>query len=169
MRNKVRIKKPQLDYFRRLARETPLEIQAYLIGYVVSPTLTIVDSLAYTREYAVQTNCNVGWSQSEYNRVSQEAEKQGRRIVGSIHSHPQWDAVMSEADYIMCVADGSRICGICSTGNEKGKRTRVRFWLLDSSLPCEIIYAKSKPRKEIRVSGEIPHRDDERQASTVQA
>jgi proteasome lid subunit RPN8/RPN11 len=146
MKNKVRVKKSQLDYFRRLARQSEFEIQAYLVGYVASPTLTIVDSFAYTKEYAVQTSSRVGWSYSEYNRVSQEAEKQGRRIIGSIHSHPHWDAVMSEDDYVMCVTDGSRLCGICSTGNEPGKRTRVRFWLLDSPLPCEIIYAKSKPR-----------------------
>lgn len=149
---KVRVKKSALDYFRRLARKSPLEIQAYLVGTVVSPTLTVIDSFHYTKSYATQTESMVGWYVEDYNRVSMEAEKQGKRVLGSIHSHPRWDAVMSPADHEVCVITGARIMGICSVDNATTNhrwRTRVRFWTTDSSLPCEIVYAKNKQGEKV--------------------
>lgn len=139
--NKVKLKKSALDYFRKLARESPLEIQAYLVGEVVSPALTLVHSLVYTLQYGVQTRNAVAWYRADYEKVRKEAEERGRRIVGSIHSHPDWDAVVSPSDYAACLAEGHRICGIVSTD---GPKTRVRFWVMDCALPCEITYAKKK-------------------------
>ena len=78
------------------------------------------------------------WYLEEYRTVRERAEERGKRIVGDIHSHPNWDAVMSEDDYNGCVEEGFRICGICST---QGRKTRVRFWTPSSALPCEIKYA----------------------------
>lgn len=137
MFSKVKISKSQLDYFRKLARDTHLEIHAYLIGQVKSPELVEIQSFAYPKYYNVQTTTSVQWTADEYFILKQDIEDKGLRIVGDIHSHPQWDAVMSPDDYKACVLDGLCICGIVSV---YGKRTRVRMWTPTSSLPCEIVY-----------------------------
>lgn len=139
MTAKVRVHKGQLNYFRAKARETNCEIQAYLIGEVVSPDLTVVDEFAYPVEYAVQKPNQVRWFQDEYERVKRSAEERGKRVVGDIHSHPNWDAVMSPTDYKSHIEEGYRICGLCSTIDRK---TRIRFWVAESALPCAIEYAK---------------------------
>lgn len=138
MKCKVKIKKGQLDYFRKLARKSsPLEIQAYIVGKVNSPDLVTVDKLYYTKLYYSQTSTEVQWYFEDYDRVKKEAEEKGLKVVGDIHSHPNWDAVMSPTDYKAHIEEGFRICGLCSVLNNK---TRVRFWISESSLPCEIIY-----------------------------
>lgn len=140
--NRVRLLKGQLDYFRKQARESSLEIQAYLVGEVVSPTLTVVDYFAYTDEYGLQTRGQAAWFRRDYEQVKREAEERGRRIIGSIHSHPNMcDAVLSPEDYNSCITEGHRICGIVSA--EHG-RTLVRFWVVDCALPADIVYAKEK-------------------------
>jgi hypothetical protein len=140
MESKVRINKNQLDYFRRLARNTNLEIQAYLIGEIVSPKLTVVDEVVYPKQgYGLQTTSAVAWWVEELTELRRRAEERGKRVVGHIHSHPSWDAVMSEADYKLSVEESLRLCGICST---QGRKTRVRFWTTSSALPCDIEYAK---------------------------
>jgi proteasome lid subunit RPN8/RPN11 len=142
MNNRVKLKKSQLDRFRKLARESSLEIQAYLVGGVVSPILTVVDSFAYTSEYGLQTCGQAAWFRRDYERVRKEAEERGRRIIGSIHSHPDMgDAVLSPGDYESCIAEGHRICGIVSSDHG---HTSVRFWVMDSALPADIVYAKTK-------------------------
>lgn len=140
MRAKVRIKKSQLDYFRSKARATNLEIQALLIGEVVSPELTVIESFAYPLHYAEQKPNAVRWYQDEYDAVKRSAERRGKRIVGDIHSHPNWDAVLSPSDYQSHIEEGMRVCGICSTMNRK---TRVRFWIAESALPCEVEWQKT--------------------------
>lgn len=140
MRSKVRLSKGQLDHFRKLARDSSVEILAYIIGDVVSPNLSVIDSLQYTKEYGTQEKGEVCWFTHEYERVKKKAEERGRRIIGYIHSHPQWDSVMSEHDHLACIIDGFRLCGIVSTN---GRKTRVRFWVVDSALPCEIVYGKN--------------------------
>lgn len=142
MNNRVKLKKGQLDRFRKLARESSLEIQAYLVGRVVSPNLTVVDNFVYTAEYGLQTRDQAAWFRRDYERVSKEAEERGRRIIGSIHSHPSMgDAVLSPGDYESCIAEGHRICGIVSSDHG---HTRVRFWVIDSALPADILYAKKQ-------------------------
>lgn len=140
MSKKVRLSKGQLVHFRRKARSTSNEILAYLVGDVVSPTLTIIDSLAYTREYATSTPEMVCWYQADYEAVKKKAEERGRRIVGFIHSHPYPDAsiVMSPDDYKVCIQEGFRLCGICTT--DEKRKTEVKFWVTDSPLPCEVEY-----------------------------
>ena len=134
---KVKLKKGALDYFRQLARKTPLEIHAYLIGEIVSPTLVVVDKFAYPKRYEVQTPANVGWFGEDFIALKNRVEQAGKRIVGDIHSHPEWDAVMSPDDHRGAIIDALRVCGICSV---YGGKTRVRFWVPESSLPCELIY-----------------------------
>lgn len=151
MNNKVKLQKSQLDRFRKLARESSLEIQAYLVGEVVKPNLTIIDSFAYTSEYGLQTRDQAAWYRKDYERVRKEAEGRGRRIIGSIHSHPdKGDAVLSPGDYESCIAEGHRVCGIVSAN---AVSSRVRFWVMDCALPADIIYAKKKatPRNPKRI------------------
>lgn len=147
MNNKVKLQKSQLDRFRRLARESSLEIQAYLVGEVVSPNLTVVESFVYTDEYGLQTHDQAAWFRRDYERVRKQAEERGRRIIGSIHSHPEMgDAVLSTGDYESCIAEGHRVCGIVSAS---AVSSHVRFWVMDCALPADIVYAKKKatPRR----------------------
>lgn len=137
MIHKVRVKKSALDYCRKLARNNNKEIQSYLIGKVISPTVTEVVKFAHTKNYHTQTENEVAWYEHEFNEVKQKAEAEGLRIVGDIHSHPNWDAVMSPADYKNHIIEGNRVCGLIST---QGKKTRVRFWIAESALPAEIEY-----------------------------
>ena len=133
----VRIKKTQLDYFRALARENPKEIQALLVGTVVNPDLIVVSRIVYPKEYACQTTGSVAWLIAEYDKVAADAAKDDLRIVGTIHSHPNWDAVLSPDDHKGHISEGHRVSGICSI---MGRKTRVRFWLAESALPCRIEY-----------------------------
>src|SRR5208283_3196804 len=133
----VRVKKTQLNYFREQARSTPKEIQALLVGVVVSPDLIVIHRLVYPKEYAEQTAAGVAWLAEEYDKVAVKAAKEDLRIIGTIHSHPNWDAVLSPADHKGHVTEGYRISGICST---QGRKTRVRFWLAESALPARIEY-----------------------------
>lgn len=134
---KVKVKKSQLDYFRKLARNSDREILAYMIGRVVSPELTVIEYFVYPQSYEVQEKGYVKWFDDEWASVKQQAEEEGFRIVGDIHSHPEWDAVLSPLDYKTHIEEGNRLTGLCSV---MGRRTRVRFWIAESSLPCDIEY-----------------------------
>lgn len=142
MLNTVRLKTGALKYFCKKACKNLNEIQAYLIGDVISPTLTVVDSFEYTKIYATSTPDSVAWFTKDYERVKKKAEDSGRRIVGFIHSHPapNESVVMSLDDYKVCIKDMFRICGVCSV---KNGRYDVEFWVMDSALPCEIVYEKN--------------------------
>jgi len=138
MFSRVRIKKGALNNFRQRARESfPLEIHAYLLGQVKSVNEIEVTDIRYPREYNLQTGNSVQWTADEYANLKERAAAANKLIVGDLHSHPSWDAVMSEQDYKACILDSLNICGICSVYD---KKTRVRFWTPTSSLPCEIIY-----------------------------
>jgi proteasome lid subunit RPN8/RPN11 len=145
MKTEVRLKKGSLDHFRKLARNSPNEIMALLIGEVVSEELTVIDSFEYTKEYSESSPSMVRWYQSELERVQNKAESKEKRVVGFIHSHPNWDAVMSGADVISVLYYGYRVCGIVST---QGRKTRTRFWVPDRCLPSEIRYAKKSKGQE---------------------
>ncbi len=143
MQNRVRLKKNQLAYFRKLARNSPNELMAYLIGEVVNPNLSVVDNFEYPPSYAVSTPHSVSWFLEDYSRMRQLAANREKYVIGFIHSHPEWDAVMSPQDYEHTLHNGFRLCGIVST---QGRKTRPRFWVTDTALPCEIEYAKNKPK-----------------------
>ncbi len=138
MFSKVKVKKGALDYFRKLARQSfPYEIQAYLIGKINSIDEVEIVSFAYTKKYSIQTKGTVAWYVEDYNLLKENAENAGYKILGDIHTHPSWDAVLSPADYKISVLEQQVICGICSVND---KKTRVRFWTPASALPCRIIY-----------------------------
>ena len=133
----VRVKKTQLNYFREQARSTPKEIQALLVGVVVSPDLIVIHRLVYPKKYAEQTTNCVAWFASEYDEVAAEAAKKNLRIVGTIHSHPDWIPILSPQDHKGHITEGYRISGICGVENNK---TRVVFWVAESSLSAKIQY-----------------------------
>ena len=141
MQSTVRVKKTQAAYFRKLAlaeaKKSGKEIQAYLVGRIVSPQLVVVDSFHYTKKYADQTTCFVRWYDDDYQIVKTAAEKNGKHVIGDAHSHPEWDAVLSPTDYVSHIQEGYRIAGICSTAHG---RTRLRFWVAESALPLKIEY-----------------------------
>ena len=134
---KIKLKKTALDRFRKIARSTKLEVQAYLVGTIVSPFLVTVDYLAYPKVYGFQTKCGVAWTSEEYNELKRKAEYEGKSIVGDIHSHPAWFPIKSPQDHKAQIQEQLRVCGICSVF---GKKTTVAFWLADSSLPLEVIH-----------------------------
>lgn len=140
MSSKIRISRHQLEYFKRIARrENPKEILAYLVGEVVSPTLTVVNKLKYTKEYAQQTTAAVQWFDEELEIISQEAEEEGLTIVGDLHSHPNYWPVLSATDHTAHIITQNRVTGVYAFMGRMGK---ICFWLADSSLPLTIDYGK---------------------------
>jgi proteasome lid subunit RPN8/RPN11 len=138
MFSKVRINKAALNYFRKLARDSyPNEIQAYLIGNVRAIDEIEVTRFAYPTRYEEQSPQGVAWFVEDVDKLRQQAESDGERVIGDCHSHPSWDAVMSGTDYRSSVFGGLLMCGIVSV---YGRKTRVRFWNPNSALPCKVIY-----------------------------
>ena len=137
----VHISRHALDYFRKLARDCPYEVQAYLIGEVRGPQANqfYVTTLVHPREYFKQTVDEIQPTATEYTRAKTIAFNENRRIIGDLHSHPNWDAVMSPADHKACLEDGLQICGIVSV---RDRKTKVRFWQVNSALPCDIKWWK---------------------------
>jgi proteasome lid subunit RPN8/RPN11 len=163
MQNTVRLKKSQLDYFRRLARDNKNEIQAYLLGEVKSPNEVEIVYFIYPNRYHHQSPNTVAWWTVDYEHVKKEAERLNLQIVGFIHSHPEWDAVMSPDDYNVCITDMHRICGIVSI---HGRKTRARFWVMDSALESAIEYATSE-RTQNRPSKNPERRPPESEPPTT--
>jgi proteasome lid subunit RPN8/RPN11 len=138
MFSKVKVSTGALNYFRKKSREAcPLEIQAYLLGRIISVDEIEITKFLYTDNYAIQTNGSVCWYQEDLDKVRQQSIDTEQLVVGDIHSHPNWDAVMSPSDQSAAVVEGFSICGIVSINNN---RTRVRFWTPTSALPCKIVY-----------------------------
>lgn len=136
MQSKVRLKKTQLNYFRKLARDSKKEILALLIGEVISPELTRVDYFWYP-EYAKQTTTCVQADAESFAHLKTKAESKNLRVIGTIHSHGDWVPIMSASDHYGHVADGDRISGIVGT---QGRKTRAYFWVAESALPVKIEY-----------------------------
>jgi proteasome lid subunit RPN8/RPN11 len=141
MFSKVRVKKSALDYFRKHARESyPLEIQCYLLGNIKSINEIEITDIMWPNEYENQTTNEVAWKRSEIDALKEKAQLLNKRIVGTIHTHPNTDAVMSEQDYKSAITEAELLCGIVSVWGNKIKHTRCRFWTPTSALPCEKIY-----------------------------
>ena len=141
MFSKVRVKKSALDYFRKHARESyPLEIQCYLLGNIKSINEIEITDIMWPNEYEIQTTNEVAWKRSEIDALKEKAQLLNKRIVGTIHTHPNTDAVMSEQDYKSAITEAELLCGIVSVWGNKVKHTRCRFWTPTSALPCEKIY-----------------------------
>lgn len=135
---KVKVNKEALNYFRKLARENyPNEIQAYLLGTIASIDTIEILEFKYPKKYSIQSPTEVNWSDEDYREMYQYAHENNLTVVGDCHSHPNWDAVMSGADYRSSIFASLIICGIVSVYDRK---TRVRFWTPNSALPCKIIY-----------------------------
>ena len=110
---------------------------AYLIGEVVSPTLTVVKRFVYTKDYFEQTPTSISWSVDEYDRVKKEAEEEGLVIVGSLHSHPNFFPVLSSTDCKTHVTEQVRVSGVYGFIGKKGM---VCFWVSESFQPLKKEY-----------------------------
>jgi proteasome lid subunit RPN8/RPN11 len=138
MFTRVQIKKSKLDYFRKMARKNyPLEIQTYLLGNIKSIDLIEITDIVYTKKYHVQTKSSVVWFEEDFEKVIIKSETVGKMILGDLHTHPDYESVMSNTDYVGTIKQGFSIAGICSV---YGNKTRVRFWTPTSALPLKLIY-----------------------------
>lgn len=134
---KIKVPRGAEAYFRKLARDSKNETLAYLIGVVKSPTLVVVDAFRYPDEFKEQTPCGVQATNVAEERIQAWATERKQMIVGTIHSHPNWDAVLSPDDHKGHIEQCHRISGVCAV---KERRTRVRYWVAESSLACEVQY-----------------------------
>jgi proteasome lid subunit RPN8/RPN11 len=137
IRSKVKVSRNALNYFRTKARNTDKEIEAYLVGKVVSAELTVIEKIVYPKKYEKQTPGEVKWFDKETDALKATAEEQGLSVIGSIHSHPNYWPVISGTDHDAHVTEQVRIMGVCGVMNRK---TMVCFWVTESCLPCKIIY-----------------------------
>jgi proteasome lid subunit RPN8/RPN11 len=136
MFSRVKVRKGALDYFRKLSRQSyPLEIQAFLIGKVNSVDEIEITRFVYPKNYHTQTHCEVCWNDDEFTELKEKVLKNGERIVGDCHTHPDYEPILSSVDYQGFITEGLLVCGVVSVNNNK---TRVRFWTASSALPCKI-------------------------------
>jgi proteasome lid subunit RPN8/RPN11 len=135
---KVKIKRGAEAHFRKLARNSAKEVIAYLIGEVVSPSLVRVDHWKYPTAFKVQTKGEVQVTQPAENDIKAWADSKKLMIVGTIHSHPQWEAVLSYDDHKGHIEQCHRVSGVCAV--RRNRRTRILYWVAESSLPCEVVY-----------------------------
>lgn len=131
----VKVKRSQLDYFRRLARTNEKEILAFLVGTVDGAHVT-VKRFEYPALRS-QKVTEVDPEPASETEIKMAAHADGLQIVGTIHSHPNYWPVLSPTDHADHIASGHRLSGVCSVMNGG---TVVFFWLADSSLPVKVIY-----------------------------
>lgn len=134
---KIKIKRGAELYFRKRARASNTEELAYLMGEVVSPTFVRVDYFRYPSGYKIKTHNNVQDSDASETEAKAWADKHKCRIVGTIHSHPDWEAILSPADHKGHIEECHKISAVCAVRNG---RTRVLYWVAESSLPCAVEY-----------------------------
>jgi proteasome lid subunit RPN8/RPN11 len=135
---KIRLKRSDLSYFRRLALDSNKEIEAYLIGTEAENVATIVEFI-YPKNYKTQTPNAAEWSQEDVDYAEKRAKELNKKIIATIHTHPDFHPIMSPTDYKESKKFGYKLLGICGT-NSKERKTSVYFWKLDVALPCKIIY-----------------------------
>lgn len=136
---KIRLKKSDLAYFRRLALDSDKEIEAYHIGISLADNSTRIDEWVYPKRYELQTGSGAIWSQEDIDYVYSRAKQLNKEIISTMHSHPNYLSVMSPTDYKECKKVGLKVLGICGT-NQKTRKTFPVFWTLNSALPCKMVY-----------------------------
>lgn len=132
---KVKLRKSQLDWFRRKARSTDVEIYAMLFGRIEDDGTLRVSSFKYPK-LDEQTHSSVTPNEDSYNQLLKEAQSKGLVFIGTIHSHPRWHAIMSRADYYGHLDDGELVSGIVEV--TKDRKTRYAFWTAHCALPCTV-------------------------------
>jgi proteasome lid subunit RPN8/RPN11 len=132
----IRLKKSQLNRFRKKARDEENEILAYLVGTVDSPHRVTVRRFVYP-ELVDQSPTEVCADEDSWKTIREKAEAENFSVIGTIHSHPNWWPVQSQTDHASQIKDGHRISGVCAVMN---RHTKVYFWLAESSLPCKTKY-----------------------------
>jgi len=139
----VRLYKSQLDYFRRKARNNPNEIYAVLVGRHASKSELEIHYFIHPKahDYEKATPTEVTVSADFLIECEEDAREHSLKVVGSIHSHPNWPPILSPTDHAGHIESGDRVSGVVEV--TKG-RTRVAFWRHDSSLRCTIKYWSPK-------------------------
>jgi len=132
----IRLRKSHLNRFREKARDEENEILAYLVGTIPSPSKLTVKYFAYP-ELIDQSPTEVAADEASWKCIREKAEARNLAVIGTIHSHPNWWPVQSYSDHASQIKDGHRISGVCAVMN---RRTKVYFWLAESSLPCKTKY-----------------------------
>jgi proteasome lid subunit RPN8/RPN11 len=132
----IRLKESQLKRFRQKALDEENEILAYLVGSVDSPHRVTVRRFMYP-ELVDQSPTEVCAAEESWKAIREKAEAENLSVIGTIHSHPNWWPVQSQSDHTSQIKDGHRISGVCAV---MSRRTKVYFWVVDSSLPCQTKY-----------------------------
>ena len=140
--HKIKLKRADLAYFRRLALDSDNEIEAYCIG-TESENVTTIKEFIYPKNYKIQKPNAAEWSQEDVDYAVKRAKELNKKIIGSIHTHINYPPVISPTDYRESKKCGYKILGICST-TPKDRKTVVYFWTLDSGLPCKIQYEEGE-------------------------
>lgn len=132
----VRLHKSQLDYARRKARSTPNEIYGLLFGHLVNAQCAEIHKITYPK-LDTSTPNGVDINPASLEEHIEDAAEDGHKLIGGIHSHPNYIPVMSKTDHCNHKEWEDTLSGIISIINRK---TTVCFWTADSSLPAEIKY-----------------------------
>jgi proteasome lid subunit RPN8/RPN11 len=129
----------QLDYFRAKARNSPNEIYVTLVGKQVSKSAVHILYFIHPKDsdYELSTPSAVTVSADFVANCEQDAKAEDLKVVGSIHTHPNWPPILSPTDHKNHIEAGDKISGIVEV--TKG-RTRVAFWQHGSALRCTIKY-----------------------------
>jgi proteasome lid subunit RPN8/RPN11 len=133
----VTLHRGQLKYFRAKARKAyPKEILAVLVGRQVHSGLIEVHRFYYPL-LKVSTDQEV---KTEY-FVSDFIDKdEGLKVVGDIHSHPNYPAVMSPSDHQCHRKGDNKISAILEV--PKVGKSRLIIWRDGTPLPCELDFFK---------------------------
>jgi proteasome lid subunit RPN8/RPN11 len=132
----VRLKKSQLARFRRIARDSPNEQIAYLIGKKCRGKHIEVQQFVYP-QMDVSTPQAIKISPESVSSIHEAATRAGLAVVGTIHSHPNYLPIMSPCDLADHTSHEHYVSGIVEVTNRK---TRVAFWTQHSPLVCVLEY-----------------------------
>jgi proteasome lid subunit RPN8/RPN11 len=132
----VRVPRRKMEYFRKKARKSPVEIFAVLVGLRLAPNLLEVHEINYPKIDRA-TKDEVVAEFGSFQEIYDTAAEDGYKVLGSMHSHIEWTPELSRYDYKNHVAQNDLITGICSI---IGRKTFINFWVRNSPLPCTVEY-----------------------------
>ena len=138
----LQIPRAQLQLFRSKALATKNECLAFLIGTIVKENDVItqvnVEELYYPQVVAGEDY--VEWRPNDIVRL--QAQILPRSIVGTLHSHPDYEPHISKQDIVASEQFGDVVCGIFSYWRPSGKRRRLTsldWYYHFKMLECKII------------------------------
>lgn len=137
----LQIPRPQIALFRSKALKSKNEVLAFLIGTITKENDTIVcinvEELFYPPQVA-GTNY-VEWRPNDIVRL--QAQVLPRAVVGTIHSHPNYEPHISREDIRSSEQFGDVVCGIFSYWRPV-PAARRRVTSLDWYYNCKMLECK---------------------------